>query len=269
MEKKNQLEARIRSFETLAVAFSGGVDSSFLAAVAREVLGEKMVALKAVSPIHPQREHRAALKFAVSFGIPLTVIETDELKVPGFSDNPVNRCYLCKRYLMSLMVERAGEMGFSHVAHGANLDDLDDYRPGFKAAEEIGIVSPLIDAGFTKADIRNLSRKMGLSTWNRPAMACLASRVPYRTRLSARVLERVQQAESVLYDLGVKVCRVRHHGTVARIEIDPDGISGLAEKNMRERLVRKLRAVGYRHICLDLEGYVRGSLNRGLEKNDL
>ena len=269
VEKKNKLTARLKTFDSLAVAFSGGVDSSFLAAVARKVLGAKMVALKAVSPIHPQREHRAALKLAGSFDIPLVVIETEELKVPGFSDNPADRCYLCKKYLMSLMTEQAGEMGFAHIAHGANMDDLRDYRPGFKAAGELGIAAPLIDAGLTKADIRTLSRKMGLPTWNRPSMACLASRVPYRTPLSVRVLAMVEQAESVLHDLGVEACRVRHHGNVARIEIDPGQIPRLAENNVRASLVRKLRAIGYDYICLDLEGYVQGSLNRELEKRDL
>ncbi len=268
-DKKNKLIARLKTFDSLAVAFSGGVDSAFLAAVAREVLGSKMIALKAVSPIHPQREHRAALKFAGSFDIPLTVIKTEELKVPGFSANPVDRCYLCKQYLMSLMMEQAGEMGIAHIAHGANMDDLGDYRPGFKATEELEIAAPLIDAGLTKADIRNLSRQMGLPTWNRPSMACLASRVPYRIPLSTRVLGMVEQAENVLYDLGVETCRVRHHGNVARIEIDAGQIPRLTEKDLRESLVRRLRAIGYDHICLDLEGYVQGSLNRELEKRDL
>ncbi len=264
IEKKNKLTARLKTFDSLAVAFSGGVDSAFLAVAAKEALGSKMVALKAVSPIHPQREHRAALKFAGLFDIPLMVIETEELKVPGFADNPADRCYLCKRYLMSLMRAQAGKTGFAHVAHGANVDDLGDYRPGFRATEELGIVAPLVDAGLTKADIRALSREMGLPTWNRPSMACLASRIPYGRPLSARILTRVAEAENVLYDLGVETCRVRHHGNVARIEIDPGGIPRLAEKSIRDILVKKLRAIGYDHICLDLEGYVQGSLNRNL-----
>ena len=267
--KMKKLKERIKTFDSLAVAFSGGVDSAFLAAVARGVLGEKMVALKAVSPIHPQREHRAALKFADLFDIPLVVIETDELAVPGFGDNSADRCYLCKKYLMSVMVDQAAEMDFEQLAHGANLDDIDDYRPGFKAAEELGIIAPLIEAGLTKAEIRRLSEKMGLPTWNRPSMACLASRVPYNTPVSAGILAMVEQAETVLYTMGLETCRVRHHGSVARIEIDPGEIPRLAEPAARKSLVKKFKAIGYDHICLDLEGYVQGSLNRDLEKHKL
>jgi len=265
-EKMAGLTARLKAYPSLAVAFSGGVDSSFLAAAAREALGTRMLALKAVSPIHPRREHQAALKFTAAFDIPLEVITTDEMNVPGFSDNPPERCYLCKKYLMSRLAAAAEKRGFKHVAHGANLDDLDDYRPGFKAAQELGIAAPLIDAGLTKAEIRSLSRELGLTTWNRPSMACLASRIPYGTPLSIQTLERVAQAEDTLYELGFATCRVRDHGNIARIEIDPGEFSRLGEKGLRASLVVKLKALGYDHICLDLEGYVQGSLNRALEK---
>ncbi len=267
-EKMAGLTARLQAYPSLAVAFSGGVDSSFLAAAARAALGSRMLALKAVSPIHPRREHQAALKFAAAFDIPLEVITTDEMNVPGFSANPPERCYLCKKYLMSRLAAAAEKRGFNHVAHGANLDDLDDYRPGFKAAQELGIAAPLIEAGFTKAEIRSLSREMGLSTWNRPSMACLASRIPYGTSLSIPALERVAQAEDTLYELGFETCRVRDHGNIARIEIDPGEFSRLGEKGLRASLVVKLKTLGYDHICLDLEGYVQGSLNRALEKRD-
>ncbi len=265
-EKMAGLTARLKAYPSLVVAFSGGVDSSFLAAAAREALGTRMLALKAVSPIHPRREHQAALKFTAAFDIPLEVITTDEMNVPGFSDNPPERCYLCKKYLMSRLAAAAEKRGFKHVAHGANLDDLDDYRPGFKAAQELGIAAPLIDAGLTKAEIRSLSRELGLTTWNRPSMACLASRIPYGTPLSIQTLERVAQAEDTLYELGFATCRVRDHGNIARIEIDPGEFSRLGEKGLRASLVVKLKALGYDHICLDLEGYVQGSLNRALEK---
>jgi pyridinium-3,5-biscarboxylic acid mononucleotide sulfurtransferase len=268
LKKKENLASRLKAYPSLAVAFSGGVDSSFLAVAAREVLGTKMLALKAISPIHPRSEHGPALAFAAAFDIPLKVIATDEMAVPGFSDNPPERCYLCKKYLMSRITEQAGKLGFGHIAHGANLDDLDDYRPGFKAAKELGITAPLIDAGLTKADIRNLSREMGLPTWNRPSMACLASRIPYGTPLTIGALEIVAKAESTLCDLGFEVCRVRHHGNMARIEIDPMEIPRLAKKRVREELVVKFKALGYDHICLDLEGYVQGSLNRALEQHD-
>ena len=267
-EKMAGLTARLKAFPSLAVAFSGGVDSSFLAAVARDALGARMLALKAVSPIHPRREHQAALEFTAAFDIPLEVITTDEMSVPGFSDNPPERCYLCKKYLMSRLAAAAEKRGFKHVAHGANLDDLDDYRPGFKAAQELGIAAPLIDAGLTKAEIRSLSREMGLSTWNRPSMACLASRIPYGTPLSIQALERVARAEDSLYELGFATCRVRDHRNIARIEIDPGEFLRLGEKGLRASLVAKLKALGYDHICLDLEGYVQGSLNRALEKRN-
>ncbi|MCP3951820.1 MAG: ATP-dependent sacrificial sulfur transferase LarE [Desulfobacterales bacterium] len=267
-EKRDKLTAGLKAYQSLAVAFSGGVDSSFLAAVTREVLGDRMLALTAVSPVHPRREHQAALKFAAAFAIPLIVIATDEMAVPGFADNPPDRCYLCKKYLMSQMVAQARERGFNHVAHGANLDDLGDYRPGAKAARELGIAAPLIDAGLTKAEIRNLSREMGLPTWNRPSMACLASRIPYGNPISLRVLERVAEAEDTLHEMGFKACRVRHHGNIARIEVDPGEFSYLVEKGMRASLVVKLKALGYDHICLDLEGYVQGSLNRALGNPD-
>ncbi len=267
-DKKNKLVDLLSRFDSLAVAFSGGADSAFLAAVAHEVLGTKMIALKAISPIHPQTEHRAALAFAAGFDIPLAVVETRELEVPGFADNSTDRCYLCKHYLMSLMVAQAAQKGFAHVAHGANIDDLDDYRPGFRAAKELGIQAPLIEAGLTKTEIRELSRQMGLPTWNRPSMACLASRFPYGTPLSKRVLAMVAQAERALYNLGFESCRVRHHDTVARIEIDPAGISRLVSGPVRTKLVKKLTALGYKHVCVDLEGYISGSLNRDIGELD-
>jgi uncharacterized protein len=266
--KRDKLTDLLGALPSLAVAFSGGVDSAFLAVMARQVLGERMIALKAVSAVHSQREHRAAIQFAQAFDIPLQVITTHELEAPGFAANPPDRCYLCKKYLMGLMVDAAEKLGFTHIAHGANLDDLDDYRPGFKATRELGITAPLIDAGLTKADIRNLSRDMELPTWDRPSMACLASRVPYGTPLSADVLDRVARAEEVLYKQGLAACRVRHHGRMARIEIAPAEFSRIMAADAREEIVTRLKALGYDHVCLDLEGYVQGSLNRALEEPD-
>lgn len=266
--KKEKLTVRLKALQSVAVAFSGGVDSAFLAVMARQILEDRMIALKAVSPIHSGREHQAALQFAETFDLPLKVISTDELGVPGFVDNPADRCYLCKQYLISLMAAQAEKLGFTHIAHGANLDDLDDYRPGFKAAKELDIKAPLIDAGLTKAEIRRLSREMGLPTWNRPAMACLASRVPYGMPLTKTILEKIAQTENHLYDLGLATCRVRHHGNLARIEVDPAEFSRLVSGPAREGLVAGLKALGYDHICLDLEGYVQGSLNRALEQQE-
>jgi len=266
--KKEKLIARLKALKSVAVAFSGGVDSAFLALMARQVLGDRMVALKAVSPMHSGREHRAALQFAKTFDLPLNVITTDELGVSGIAENPADRCYQCKQYLMGLMADQAAEMGFTHIAHGANLDDLDDYRPGFKAAKELDIKAPLIDAGLTKAEIRRLSRDMGLPTWDRPSMACLASRIPYGVPLTKSVLEKVAQAEDHLYELGLVACRVRHHGNLARIEVDPGEFATLMTGAVRKGLVARLKALGYDHVCLDLEGYVQGSLNRALKKQE-
>ena len=264
--KRDRLAGALKAFGSLAVAFSGGVDSAFLAVAAKEVLGPGMLALKAVSAIHPRREHQAALEFAAAFDIPLKVVATEELQVPGFADNPPDRCYRCKQYLLSRLADEARKMGFAHLVHGANQDDLSDYRPGFKAARELGIAAPLIDADLTKAEIRTLSREMGLPTWNRPSMACLASRFPYGTSLTAAVLEQVARAEDVLQALGIEACRVRHHGNLARIETDPGDFARLAEPAVRQRLVAELKTLGYDHICLDLEGYVQGSLNRALKE---
>lgn len=264
--KKKKLITRLKALQSVAVAFSGGVDSAFLAVMARQVLGDRMVALKAVSPMHSDREHRAALEFAAAFDLPLEVVTTDEMGVPGIAENPADRCYFCKQYLMGLMADQAAKLGFAHIAHGANLDDLDDYRPGFKAAKEMDIKAPLIDAGLTKAEIRRLSQDMDLPTWNRPSMACLASRIPYGTPLKKTVLETIARAEDLLYDLGLAACRVRHHGNLARIEIDPAEFPRLLTGPAREGLVDGLQALGYDHVCLDLEGYVQGSLNRALEK---
>jgi len=266
--KKEKLITRLKALQSVAVAFSGGVDSAFLAVMARQVLGDRMVALKAVSPIHSGREHRAALDFAKTFDLPLTVITTDELSVSGIAENPSDRCYHCKQYLMTLMAAQAEKLGFTCIAHGANLDDLDDYRPGFKAAKELDIKAPLIDAELTKAEIRRLSQDMSLPTWDRPSMACLASRIPYGTHLTKPLLETIARAEDLLYDLGLSACRVRHHGNLARIEIDPAEFSGLLTGPAREGLVAGLKDLGYDHICLDLEGYVQGSLNRALEKRE-
>jgi len=266
--KRDKLIACLEALQSVAVAFSGGVDSAFLAVMARQTLGDRMVALKAVSPIHSVREHRAALQFAETYDLPLNVITTDELGVSGIAENPADRCYHCKQYLMTLMAAQAEKMGFAHIAHGANPDDLDDYRPGFKAAKELDIKAPLIDAGLTKAEIRRLSREMGLPTWNRPPMACLASRIPYGRPLTKTTLEKVAQAEDLLYDLGVATCRVRHHGNLARIEIDPAEFVRLVTGPVREELVAGLQGLGYDHVCLDLEGYVQGSLNRDLGKQE-
>jgi uncharacterized protein len=187
------------------------------------------------------------------------------MDLPEFVANPSNRCYVCKRHVMAEVVRIAAEMGIAHVAHGVNVDDLGDFRPGLKAAEEMGLRAPLVEAGLTKADIRTLSRRMGLTTWNKPSMACLASRIPYGTVITPENLRMVEDAEDFFHGLGFAGCRVRHHGAVARIELTQRDFKKALAAPTRTAIVRRLRAIGFRYVAVDLEGYVMGSLNRALE----
>ncbi len=184
------------------------------------------------------------------------------MALPDFRANEKGRCYICKKNMLTRVLEISAENNIPHVAHGANLDDLNDYRPGFKAAREMGVIAPLMDAGLAKADIRALSKTMNLETWDKPAMACLASRIPYQTPITPEILKMVERAEAILMDLGFNACRLRHHGPVARIEVPPDRIAALLAEPLRKKIVRRLHEIGYLHVSLDLEGYVQGSLNR-------
>jgi pyridinium-3,5-biscarboxylic acid mononucleotide sulfurtransferase len=263
-EKGKRLRAVLRRCRPLAVAFSGGVDSTFLVAAAVEVLGEGVTAFTVHAPIHSRREVAQAVDTAVRLGVRHVVIPFDEMDAPEFTANPPNRCYVCKRILFGEILRRTAALGLPHLAHGVNLDDLADYRPGLKAAEEMGVLAPLVEAGLTKADIRELSRAMGLSTWDKPSMACLASRIPYGSPITAAVLQMVETAEEALQDLGFAGCRVRHHGDIARIEVPVRDVERLARAETRQAVVARLRAIGFTHVTLDLEGYTQGSLNRML-----
>ncbi len=260
--KRDRLAAILEGLDSLVVAFSGGVDSTLLLAMAREALGDRVLAVTAESPIHPRAETGSARNLARGLGVRHILFRSGEMAQPDFLANLKGRCYLCKKSMLTEVFKIARENNIPHVAHGANLDDLDDFRPGFKAAEEMGVLAPLMDAAFTKADVRALSRAMNLETWNKPAMACLASRVPYETVITSEILAMVERGEIVLMDLGFTACRLRHHGPVARIEAPPDDIPGMLDAPLREKIVRRLRAIGYLHVSLDLEGYVQGSLNR-------
>ena len=266
-EKWAKLESILGRFESLAVAFSGGVDSTFLLAAARRIIGENVVAVTAESPIHPQREKTAAAEIAKSLNAKHIRLASDELDLKEFRANPADKCYICKKRVLTAIFEIASDQGIRHVAHGANIDDLGDYRPGLKAAEEMGVVAPLIDAGFTKDDIRRFSRKMHLTTWDKPSMACLASRFPYGTPITREALKMVERAEDYLLDMGVKTCRVRHHGSVARIELSLDEMTLLQNDKVRKKIIRKFKEIGYAYIALDLEGYVQGSMNRDIEES--
>ena len=262
--KKKRLIEILNGYPTLAVAYSGGVDSTFLLAAAQEALGECVTAVTVDSPIHSRREIREARDLAEALGVRHVTIPLDGLAAPGFAANPPERCYICKQFIFSEIIRAAASHGIQRIAHGVNLDDLEDYRPGLKAAEELGIVSPLAAAGLTKADIRALSRKMKLPTWNKPAMACLASRIPYGRPITRENLKMVEMAEESLLELGFIGSRVRHHGSVARIEVAAGDLKKALHKALRAEIVRRLKRIGYRHVAVDLEGYVQGSLNRAV-----
>jgi len=265
-KKKRRLTAILKAYESLVVAFSGGVDSTFLLAASQEALGDRVTAVTADSPIHSRREIREALATAQALGIKHIVVPFAEMTAPGFAANPPDRCYTCKQLIFSEIIRIAASMGVERVAHGVNLDDLGDYRPGLKAAEELGVVAPLAEAGLNKADIRALSRRIGLPTWNKPAMACLASRIPYGRPITPEVLRVVEAAEEILQGLGFSGCRVRHHGDVARIEMAERDVNRAVRRTVRSQILKGLKDLGFTHVALDLEGYVQGSLNRALER---
>ena len=265
IEKRDRLLSIVKGYGSLLVAYSGGVDSSFLLAVAHEALKKNLLAVTAASPLHPKWETREATDFANVLGVEHMIIQSRIMQRTDFVSNTKERCYLCKKYLIEELLKISNHRNIQHVAHGANVDDLSDYRPGFVAAQEMGIKAPLVDAGLTKNDIRRLSKQMNLSTWNKPPMACLASRIPYGTPITEKDLKMVNQAEQVMYGLGVIGCRVRIHGKVARIEVDAGDIEKILDQKTRSVIIEKLRKIGFSHVAVDLEGYCQGSMNRALK----
>ncbi|MFH1125225.1 MAG: ATP-dependent sacrificial sulfur transferase LarE [Pseudomonadota bacterium] len=265
-EKKKTLIHHLETLDGLVVAFSGGVDSSFLLAVAHQVLGERVLAATARSVTYPLKELEEAKEFAGERGIPHLVFPSDECSLPEFLSNSPERCYHCKKSLSRELRRIGEEKGIRHIAHAANLDDLADYRPGMRAAAEMGIIAPLVDARLTKEEIRFLSNEMGLSSWDKPAKACLASRVPYGEPITEEKLKMVGEAEALLAKEGFRQFRVRYHGPVARIEVERSEIRRITEEPLRRQIVEHLRGLGFLHVAVDLEGYVSGSLNRALKK---
>ena len=256
--KLKQLKKLLKAYPGVVVAFSGGVDSSLLLAVAKDVLHNNVIAVTASSAIHPAAELQAAKKFTRMIGCRHRIIRTQDLRNETFVKNTPTRCYHCKRNLFSRIKKIASSCGFV-VIEGTNITDLDDYRPGIRALKQLGIHSPFITAGMTKQDIRRLAQRYGIPSWNKPAAACLASRIPHGTAITAKALRRVECAEAYLHELGFSPVRVRDHYPIARLEVSDTDMRRLVAA--RTKIIDKLKTLGYRYICLDIEGYRSGSLN--------
>lgn len=263
-EKYENLKRYLEGLESVAVAFSGGVDSTFLLRVAHDVLGDRVLAVTARSLSFPKRELDEASAFAAENGIEHVVVDSEELDIDGFSKNPTNRCYLCKSELFTKIKAIAEERGIAQVAEASNIDDNGDYRPGLQAVSELGIESPLRATGFSKAEIRQLSKELGLTTWNKQSFACLSSRFPYGESITPERLRMIDEAEQFLLDEGFHQVRVRFHGNLARIETDEAGFKDLLEKTQRDKIHARFRQIGFTYIAIDIRGYRTGSMNETL-----
>lgn len=260
--KKKKLEDYLSGLESAAVAFSAGVDSTFLLKEAYDVLGDNVIAITAKLSAFPDRELNEAETFCKANGIRHITVNIDCMSIDGFRDNPPDRCYHCKRAIFSEMIQEAEKNGIRNIIEGSNVDDTGDYRPGLAAIAELGIKSPLKEAGLYKADIRALSKEIGLATWDKPSLACLATRIPYNEKITEEKLRIIDRAEQKLFDLGFDQVRVRVHGDIARIETDPADFSRILEKDTASTINSFMKGLGFRYAALDLGGYVTGSMNR-------
>ena len=267
-EKLDRLKSHLKELNSLAVGFSGGVDSSFLLAVAHEVLGDRALAVTSADVSVPEREVREAKAFCEERGIRQVICRIDPMKEEAYRNNAPDRCYYCKRLIFSEIKRIAEENGISHVAEGSNMDDLGDYRPGLRAVAELSIESPLRTAGLTKSDIRLISKAMGLPTWSKPAYACLASRFVYGEQITEEKLRMIDQAEQFLIEHGFYEERVRMHGNLARIEVPPADIPRLVTGDLREAIYQRFREIGFLFVALDLHGYQTGSMNATIRQTE-
>lgn len=266
IKKLENLKEILKKTNGAVVAFSGGVDSTFLLRIAKDILGDKVLAVTANSETYPKRELEAAKSFAAEIGARHIIIETLELEIAGFADNPPDRCFYCKHELFSKLTGIARQNGIDFVFDGSNYDDRNDHRPGMRAAKELGVVSPLKQAEMTKADIREISRELGLSTWDKPSFACLSSRFPYGTKITPEKLTVVGEAEDFIRDLGFQELRVRHHDNIARIEVGMKDLERIIP--YADMISEKLKKLGFLYVTLDLSGYTTGSMNYTLSEEE-